>query len=411
MRNVFGGLSLLTLAFFALFATQAVFLSVEDIYTKAYDSIAGVFFADSVTEASLRDVYAQAKQGLRKVRILIVPGHDKERWGTEFKGVKEFELNLELAENLRQLLSQNPLFEVTLSQTDKGYDQRLLSYFENNKNGILAFIADHKNTMARAVSEGDVKAVSNVIHNSVTSDTALKLYGINKWANEQATDIVIHVHFNDYPGRRFNSPGTYSGFSVYVPENQFSNAKGSRALANRVASRLETLYPRSDLPKENAGVVEDQELIAIGANNTLTGAGMLIEYGYIYENQFVHPDLRSTIISDLAFQTYAGVMDFFGEHFADTGQYKTKLLPHVWTEDLEKKTEARRDVISLQAALVFEGIYPPNGRTKNDCGLSGYFGECTEKAVKDFQKKYDIAPAEGFVGAQTRVKLNELYGK
>ena len=64
------------------------------------------------------------------------------------------------------------------------------------------------------------------------------------------------------------------------------------------------------MPKEDTGVIEDQELIALGSNNSLDGVGMLVEYGYIYEPGIVDISIRNKILDDLAFQTYLGVMDF-----------------------------------------------------------------------------------------------------
>jgi peptidoglycan hydrolase-like protein with peptidoglycan-binding domain len=93
--------------------------------------------------------------------------------------------------------------------------------------------------------------------------------------------------------------------------------------------------------------------------------------------------------------------------------FKTRFFPYEWTADLERGSAAtanlERDVASLQAALILEGIYPPDGQSKNDCGITGTFGKCTEAGVRAFQNKYDIFPATGAVGEKTREKLNELY--
>ena len=61
------------------------------------------------------------------------------------------------------------------------------------------------------------------------------------------------------------------------------------------------------------------------------------------------------------------------------------------------------DVIALQNVLKYEGLFPTNVES------TGYFGAATRNAVIQFQLKYGIKPAEGFVGAKTRAKLNELY--
>lgn len=382
--------------------------------------LASAFFKDSVTASSLKLTYAEAGkkmvQGNRrkegeKVRVLIVPGHDAQFSGTTFNGLQELDLNLELGQKLYNLLKTEPAFDVRLSQTKNGYDPDFLKYFEDNRTEILEFIGEHKGQMDYFVSTGQVERVVYVEHNSAPSEVAMKLFGINKWANENGTDIVIHIHFNDYPGRKKYAEPKYSGFAIYVPENQYSNAKGSRSVAEFIHERLEKLYPQSNLPIEDAGVVEDQELIAIGSHNTLDGAGMLIEYGYIYETAFHEPTLRDTVTSDLALQTFLGIMDFFGETTDVGGKYGTEFVPHEWQDDLKNGADSDPDVLKLQAALVLEGMYPPPGKAKNDCALTGHFGPCTEKAVVAFQKKYEIFPAEGFVGEKTRAKLNEIFGK
>lgn len=398
----------------------------KSVYNKTAELTASVFFKDSVTEASLKQIYARAeKSGHRKrgekVKVLIVPGHDVQFSGTAFNGLKELELNLALGEKLFNLLKTEPSLDVHLSQTKNGYSPQLLAFFENNRQSIFEFIEKQKGEMENFVRTGGVKRVVNIKHNPAPSEMAFRLFGINKWANENGMDVVIHIHFNDYPGRRRDREEKFSGFSTYVPESQYSNAKGSKSVAKSINDRLARLYPQSNLPIEDDGVVEDQELIAIGANNTLDGAGMLIEYGYIYEPIFSNPDLRDTALSDLALQTFLGIMDFFEETENDSNEddsnpnggneKQTLYVPHNWQEDLKRGNKADLDILRLQAALVLDGVYPPVGEIKNDCALTGYFGPCTEKSVKVFQEKYEISPAEGFVGEKTRAKLNELFGE
>jgi len=383
--------------------------SFEKLFSQVQKFTASVFFVDSSTKESLQTTFVQAKNGGRKMKVLIVPGHDNETVGAQFGNTTEAKLNLELGEELYKLLNKNSALDVTLARMENGYNPILANYFNTNRNIISDFIASQKNLMTEFLRTGKLRAVSEIEHNRAPNDTAIKLYGINKWANENKEDIVIHIHFNDYPRKKLGSRGEYSGFSIYIPESQFSNAKGSKALAEAVRKRLRIFYPQSDLPREDVGVVESQDLIAIGAYNTLDGAGLLMEYGYVYEPSFTNRNLRAVVISDLALQTYLGLMDFFGEKVADGGINQTHFLPFTWENDLEKKERIGRDILSLQAALVLEGVYPPAGETKNDCPLSGKFASCTEKSVKAFQEKYGISPATGMVGERTRAKLNELY--
>ena len=127
---------------------------------------------------------------------------------------------------------------------------------------------------------------NQVEHNFATVDTALKLYAINKWANENNIEIVFHIHFNDYPGRKFNQIGEYTGFSIYVPEYQLPNHRASSKLAESLKNQLEKYFTKSDLPAESSALIEDQELIAVGSNASRDGVSVLVEYGYIYEPPF-----------------------------------------------------------------------------------------------------------------------------
>ncbi len=419
--GAFLGLAVVAIFGFTAFETSRT-AHFSDAWRGAQYMTASVFFKDSVTAESLRQTFAssgkpvyrgnQRKSGER-VRILVVPGHDAEYSGTVFGGLKEVELNWLLADRLYELLKSEPGFEVFLTQTSAGYSPTFQKYFTDGREGILKFVEDHKARMENFVQAGKVARVTQVEHNNAPTEVALRLFGINKWANENGIDIVIHIHFNDYPGRRRGQEGKYSGFAIYVPENQYSNAKGSKSVASFVYDRLSKLYPPSNLPIEDQGIVEDQELIAIGSNNTLDGAGMLIEYGYIYESAFYEPELRDTAVSDLALQTFLGVMDFFGKKpdASLSSEYETAYVPHVWEKDLEHGIESDPDVLRLQAALALEGVYPPPGEDKNDCPLTGSFGNCTKRSVKAFQEKQNIVPAEGYVGEKTRMKLNEMFGK
>ena len=157
------------------------------------------------------------------------------------------------------------------------------------------------------------KVASNVIvgHNIAPSEVAIRLYGINKWANERAYDLVIHIHFNDVVRANRSKPGAYTGFSIYIPEKQFSNAKSSRAIGEAVRKRLAESYAPSTLPLEKGGLIEDQELIAIGSNNSLDGAGLLVEYAYIYEPMLQKSTTRAVAIKDMAAKTHQGIQDFF----------------------------------------------------------------------------------------------------
>ncbi len=367
-----------------------------------------VFFVDSVTAEGLKEAYRNAGQGGGRLKILIVPGHDSESWGTEFRGVKEAEMTVEVGEELARLLSADPRFEVTLARTRAGYAPEFQEYFTNEKSAVQEFVAEKRKVMQGLLTQGSVEPVRGVKHNKAADGVVWRLYSFNKWANEHSVQLVLHIHFNDYPGRPYDRPGRYDGFALYVPEDQFSNAKASRAVAESLFNQFSQFYAESNLPKESSGIVPDQTLIAIGAYNTLDAASVLIEYGYIYEDRFLDPQIREKFLKELAFQTSLGLNKFFGSFDEVFRQFHTTLLPYEWSEPLAVGVRHNPSVLALQAALLSENLYPPEG-DKRACPLTGSFGPCTERAVKSFQEKYALPPS-GTLTERTRSALNEKYG-
>lgn len=376
-------------------------------FADVRDFLASVFFVDSSSVPELQKKYTSAKNGFGKVTLVVFPGHDDDSPGTAFKGVREADMTAKLGEELARLFEKEGAFNVFLARNSAGYNPVFLHYLETQRGAIEAFIDAKKYEMKQLIDAGLLHSYVGVVHNNAAYDTARKLYGINKWANDNGADLVIHIHFNDYPGRKLSSAGTYDGFSIYVPEKQYSNAKASKVFASSVFNRLEQYYPSSNLPKERVGIVEDQELIAIGSYNTLDAAGILVEYGYIYEAQFTDAAVRDRVIRELAFQTYLGIKDFLGDP-APSGT--TSFLPYTWETTLREGIRSEA-VLALQAALVREAAYPPRRFSKRDCPLSGRFGGCTGEALRAFQEKHAIPSERGYVGETTRKKLNELYGK
>ena len=67
------------------------------------------------------------------------------------------------------------------------------------------------------------------------------------------------------------------------------------------------------------------------------------------------------------------------------------------------------EVFALQTALLVDGVYPSEGRNKNDCPRTGRIGPCTLGAIREFQKKYGIKGEEGRVGNMTKQILKEKF--
>lgn len=385
----------------------------EQLFNQVENSVATAILHKPITINELKDKFQSAN---RKVRILIVPGHEPGYGGTEYRDLKEREMNVELSTQLADFLKNNGHYDVMLARDDNQWSPTLMNYFITQWDQIIAFFKENKQDTLQAINPNATvtgnplaKPGKTVQHNAARNDVALRLYGINKWENENAVDIAIHVHFNDYPGHASNQPGEYSGFTMYVPESLYSNSTTTRAVAQTVFRRLAKYNAVSNLPIENAGIVEEPELIAIGAYNTTNSASMLIEYGYIYETQFQDPITRHSTIKDLAFQTYLGLQDFFGSGNDVSFAYDTLMLPHSWNQNVTAQNAKPDDALALQTALLLDGFYPGTGKTKNDCPRTGKIGPCTLSALEAFQKRYGITGESGYVGEKTRLILNGKY--
>ncbi len=376
------------------------------------DNIAAVFFQPSITVAQLDQKYKKASSGQAKVNLLIVPGHEPDFGGATFGDVKERDMTVDLGNYLAGFLKNDSHFNITITRDKQNWNPIFANYFASQWNSIVAFAAGQKAQMQNLVNVGLVKTVTDAYHVDAPQDVALRLYGINEWANENNIDIEVHIHFNDYPRAHQNLPGEYSGLTIYVPESQYSNSSTTMAIASAVLKRLSKYNAVSNLSTENAGLVQDQDLIGVGSNNSADAASMLIEYGYIYEPQFQDPTIRDATLKDLAYQTYLGLEDFFGQSSQSAVAYDTLMLPHHWLKDLSKNNSnlATADVFALQSALAEDGEYPASSQNKNDCPRSGIFGNCTVTAVNAFQDKYNIKGESGFVGAKTRTVLNSMFG-
>lgn len=357
-------------------------------------------YPETITPNDLQKQYTR-----KQLKILIVPGHDNFSGGAQFKNLKEAELTLALAKELSDILSRDKNFIVTLARepVSGDYSPMIQNYFLREAEAIRNFQIAKKAEFKKLMTTQEIEPRVIIQHNFAPDDVAFRLYGLNKWANDNQIDVMLHLHFNDYAGRR-GSSGKYNGLAIYIPERQYPNSRASAALAQSLLNELQKISPLSNLPKENQGVIEDQELIATGSYATQVGASMLIEYGYIYEPQFIAANLRTKIFPELALQTYQGIKKHFDADLAE----QTALLPFDFKNNLQRGLQINEEVLVLQRALLAEKVYPPAGKTLNDCPLTGNFGPCVEAAVKIFQQQNNL-PVTGQVRELTRAKLNERF--
>jgi N-acetylmuramoyl-L-alanine amidase len=372
-------------------------------------NMAAAFFAPSITVAELQTKYVQAsKFRTPKVRILIVPGHEPDFGGTAFGGVNERDVVVDVAQELAKFFENNSRYDVIVARGKESWNPEIQAYFDANEQVIKDFVSTQKTLMQEHIHEGNLAAVTNGIqHNKAPSKIAFHLYGINKWANENDVDITLHLHFNDHPRKNTRIPGVYEGFAIYVPESQFSNAIATHAVAENIRKRLLKYNNQSTFGKESAGIIESQDLIAIGSYNTAESASMLIEYAYIYEPKVQNTNVRDMVMKDFAFHTYLGIQDFFGSGNDVNFLFDTVSLPYAWTKPLG--TEPSIDTYALQIALANAGYYP--GKSSFiDCPITGRFGPCTKAALTQFQKDSGITGESGILGEKTRELMNRVFG-
>ncbi len=245
------------------------------------------------------------------IKILLVPGHDDETWGAQYGSVKEADMNLVLANKIYSILKLDKRFQVYITRNSAGYTDEFINYFEREAWNIAAFRDEAKKVMQAKIKAGGFEVKEDVPHNNANERTSVILYGINRWANENKIDAIIHIHFNDYPRPNAWTKGEYKGFVIYMPDDQLLNAKGSAGLAQKIFTQMRKKYATSTYPPEAGGLVKDQSLIALGSNFTLqpTVRSVLIEYGYIY--RFGDTVMRRAQYPIMAGYTAAGIKNHF----------------------------------------------------------------------------------------------------
>jgi N-acetylmuramoyl-L-alanine amidase len=296
---------LILISIFAFWASASFAFS----YFGRANSLSTAYFTLGTSVRSLLLKYANAPQN-GGVKILIVAGHEPNAGGAIYKNLKERDMNLSLATKLRDYLSQNPRFEVVMARDKNGWNPVLEKYIYKNEADIENWIIDMKNQMSQLVKNGTIKLIDPAVyHAKANAHATLFLFGINRWAAENKFDITIHIHFNDNP--KYKGKPVYQGFSIYVPERQYSNSISSKVLAQNLFEEISKIQKTSTMPGEDSGIIEDQDLIAIGKYNTSDTLSVLIEYAYIYEKNLQDKNARNIFIEKAASSTAKAVNDFF----------------------------------------------------------------------------------------------------
>ena len=249
------------------------------------------------------------------IKILLVPGHDNQNWGAEYGNRKEADMTLAVATKIYNILKQDPRFDVYITRDSGGYTKEFADYFPAQKDAIIAFEQAAKKIMQNKIISGLFIKKANAPHHTVSDNIALRLYGYNKWADENGINAMIQIHFNDYPRANKWIIGKYKGFVIYMPDTQLPNFTESSKLATSIFTQLHKKYITSTFPPEKGGLITDQKLIAVGANGTLNTSvrSVLIEYSYIYEKKFRVASTRQQAYTDMANLTATGIKNYFSK--------------------------------------------------------------------------------------------------
>ncbi|MDI9325507.1 MAG: N-acetylmuramoyl-L-alanine amidase [Alphaproteobacteria bacterium] len=246
-----------------------------------------------------------------KKNILIVPGHDNIDVGAQYLEITEAVLTCELAKAIIEQFNHDARFTVYITRdcSTGEYTKAFKEYFEKESDAINAFIIEKRADTKRKLLTGNIVENIAVEHTKANTRTTKILYGINKWANEEKIDLILHLHYNSDPRYDNNEKGRHSGFSIYVPEKQLINSEKSYYIGKKIHSLFMSAFPTSSLKIERGGFIEAQSLIALGSNNSLTVPSVLIEYAYIYEPQ---ARTKEDII-EKAIYTHLGIVKAFFE--------------------------------------------------------------------------------------------------
>ncbi len=274
-----------------------------------------VFYAILIFSTIFVSREARAEMSV-PIKILIVPGHDSRVWGAQYGTVKEAHMNLAVGKRLHSILKKDKRFEIWMTRNERGYAKEFSDYFALERESIISFRDEAKKVFRSLVEGGFITERKNVPHVTASEDTSVILYGINKWANENKMDAVVHIHFNDYPRDGKWTIGEHTGFAIYFPDEQKPNGFISGQLAADIFLELDKKYNTSTYEKELGGLIADQKLIALGSSGTLPGSvrSVLVEYGYIYEKKFRDYTTRHKAYDDMAKLTAKGIENhFFGQ--------------------------------------------------------------------------------------------------
>lgn len=264
-------------------------------------------FAEVPIKGSAQDLESQSE---KRFKILIFAGHEPEYGGAEYQGILERDLNLQLAEELKKILANNPNFEIVMIRDREGWNPVIKNYISDNKEEIKTWLSAKKEDFLLSIEEGKITPVrAEMGHRETPLDAAIFMYGVNKWAGENGIDLALHIHFNNNP--KYKGKPNYEGFAIYIPEKQYQNSSSSRKIAEYLMTEISKTHKVSTMKAESDGIIEDQELIAVGCYDTALTPAIVVESAYIYEDLMLTEDSRDNFITQMASSTARALENYF----------------------------------------------------------------------------------------------------
>jgi N-acetylmuramoyl-L-alanine amidase len=244
---------------------------------------------------------------VKDFNVLIIPGHDVKDGGANYGNIYERDLVATIASKMADILNAQGGYSIIVARDANNWNPILAKYFQDERQEIIDWKNKCQADSNALLSSGQKKYVPDMaFHSEVTPDMSVKLYGMNKWSNENNIDLVLNLHFNDEQRPNMSAPGDLKGFDIFIPESQMKNSAASRVAGQAVFDELKKI----EAPEIN-DLLEDQSLIALGASGTLNAPSMLIEYSYIYEKMLRTDSDREAALNQMAQQTALGVENYF----------------------------------------------------------------------------------------------------
>ena len=98
----------------------------------------------------------------KKVRILIVPGHEPNYSGAEFNGIKE-DMAVELGQSLQQFLENDPHYQVFITRDMHDWNPIFSNYYKNDWGNIVEWVkASKRNSLVWYLSVQQLELFNSI---------------------------------------------------------------------------------------------------------------------------------------------------------------------------------------------------------------------------------------------------------